>query len=254
MTSREAVLGVLFLTLVACGGGSGGSGEGSGMPPPSPVANYTKTGGSWSGQFTTDGIAGADNVRGVISERGDGILLSSTATFLLKSVSGVDGNATFVFTGYAFENYTFADGTQMTEGTFDGLVVERGSINGSWSTDSGDSGNVSLSFRTEYDIDSSITTLAGIYTSDYIGTLVIDPDGTFFLQDFDGCTLNGVAGEIDTDYNLYDMSFDIGNCGQADSYVTGYVAHFSNGNNERIEVTGVSELGFVYFASFFQFN
>lgn len=252
MNCRIWFVGSIISILTACGGSSGG--DGGGTPTLPPVANLTKVGGSWSGQTTTDGIAGFEQVRGVISERGDGVIFSIGAVYVITSVSGIDGNATLTFTGYTEQGYEFSDGSTVSAGTFEGVVVERESITGSWSTDSGDSGSLSIEYHPGYDIDSSILILAGIYSNDYDGTVVIDPDGSFFMQDLNGCTLNGVAGEIDTDYNLYDMSFDITNCGTANSHVTGYVAHFETGNNERIEVIGASDLGFIYYASFFQFN
>lgn len=252
MNYRLWFVGSIFLMLTACGGGS--SGDGSGTTTPPSVANYTKAGGSWNGQTTTDGIAGFEFVRGVISERGDGVFFSIGAIYVITSVSGVDGNATLTFTAYALQGYVFSDGSTVSAGTFEGVVVERDSITGSWSTASGDSGSLSVEYHADYDIDSSLAILAGIYSNDYEGTVVIDPDGSFFMQDVNGCTLNGVAGEIDTNYNLYDMSFDITNCGDANSHVTGYVSHFANGNNERIEVIGASNLGFVFYTSFFQYN
>lgn len=252
MNCRIWFVGSIISILTACGGSSGGDGGGTSTLPP--VANLTKAGGSWNGQMTTDGIAGFDQVRGVISERGDGVFLGNTALYIVTGVSGVDGNVVLTFTGYTEPGYVFSDGSTVSEGTFDGIVVERNSITGSWSTASGDSGALSVEYHPGYDIPSSMTILAGIYSNDYDGTVVIDPDGSFFMQYSDGCTLNGVAGEIDTNYNLYDMSFDISNCGDANSHVTGYVSHFVIGNSERIEVIGASDLGFIYYASFFQFN
>jgi hypothetical protein len=53
---------------------------------------------------------------------------------------------------------------------------------------------------------SSLATLVGNW-NDFGNVLTVNPDGTFFEQDSNGCTLTGTVTIIDPAHNLYGVSF-----------------------------------------------
>jgi hypothetical protein len=62
-----------------------------------------------------------------------------------------------------------------------------------------------------YNEPSSLAKLAGNW-DDAGNTLTINPDGTFFEQQGNGCAVNGAYAIIDATHNLYAVSLEISNC------------------------------------------
>lgn len=73
-----------------------------------------------------------------------------------------------------------------------------------------------LAYDTIYNRDSSMATIAGLYDVFENGTEILDinEDGTLFSQDaVTECHTNGRVGIIDPNYNLYDLSATLTECG-----------------------------------------
>jgi hypothetical protein len=62
-----------------------------------------------------------------------------------------------------------------------------------------------------YNEPSSLARLAGSW-NDAGSTLTINPDGTFFEQQGNGCVVNGSYTILDPTHNIYGASFEITNC------------------------------------------
>lgn len=190
---------------VACGGGGGGT---TAPPPPVP----TNAGGIWDGTSTAGGQTIA--LTGVVTENGDGRFFDDNGTqYIVSSMSGNDGSITMNVTAVAQFGFMFEDGSTVTTGTLRGTIVERMSFNGDWSLTTGESGTLSMTYDPLYERGSSLTKLEGMWDESGLGTVVFDPDGSFFEEDIFACVFNGQTSIIDPDYNVYEMNLTISLCG-----------------------------------------
>jgi hypothetical protein len=202
--------------------GCGGGGEGGGVTSP-PIDTQppaaTQAGGIWEGTATTDGVT--LTFAGVVTEDGQARFVDENGTqYIVSNASGNDGSLTLNFTAVAQFGFTFLDGSTVTTGSLTGTVVERSSIEGTYSVATGESGTVSMSYDSVYDRDSSFDKLTGMWNEDF-GIVTYDPDGSFFEQDSFGCVFDGEASIIDPQYNAYGLSMNVSLCGDFDGEYSG---------------------------------
>jgi hypothetical protein len=207
--------------LVACGGVT--------YPERPPTADPI-IGGIWFGYNFTDQVGDSQAFIGIATEDGQ--------FRYLEMPTQVQFVGTVTFNGEIAEGSGVAlaaPGTSWTDtstvSTLDisGFVVERESIEGDWSLVSGETGNYWLLFDSVYFKDSSLDLTAGAWTivddtGAETGTLTIEVDGSLSGQDITGCLYSGNLAIIDTQYDVYDVSVTISNCGGADGVYTGFGA------------------------------
>lgn len=153
------------------------------------------------------------NVAGVFTETGEGRFFDDNGTqYVVTDVTGNDGDVTINFTAVAQLGFVFLDGSTVTTGTISGTVVERVSIEGSFSLATGESGTLSLTYNVLYDRDSSLAKLTGSW-SETNGIVTVDPDGSFFEQDSFGCVSDGQISIIDPSFNAYALTMTVSVCG-----------------------------------------
>jgi len=206
---------ILSASFLGCGGGGGGGSSGSGgsgasPPPPAPVP--TKAGGNWEGTSNSSGLTLGFN--GVVTESNEGRFFDDDLTqYIITNISGNDGSITINFTAVTQNGFVFSDGSTVTTGSLTGTVVERTSINGNYSIATGESGTISLTYNSQYDRDSSLSKLSGMWNENDFGILTFDPDGSFFEQNTFGCVLDGQASIIDSAFNVYSLTMTVSLCG-----------------------------------------
>ena len=223
---RRFLVFSLSSCVVACGGSGGGSDSGTGPVSPPPVANNTKVGGFWNATVITDGGLGSSRqIYAFITEDGQGYLEFSDPTNdylfdgVITGISGTNGNVVIEFNAHSFGlDFVFADGSTSTSGSIEGTVNERDTFSGSWTLATGESDSFSWIYQTEehwyeYEIGSSLEQISGIWrdqnTIPAISNGSINPDGSFFFQDTEGCVKSGNISIIDPVYNAYDVSMTI---------------------------------------------
>jgi hypothetical protein len=195
-----------------------GCGDGSAISPP-PAPEPTNAGGIWEGTATTSGAT--LEFGGVISEEGEGRFFDDDGTqYIVSNLSGNDGSITLEFTAVAQSGFTFLDGSTVTTGNLSGTVVERTSFSGDYTMATGEAGTLSLTYNEIYERDSSHDKLTGMWEGGF-GVATFDPDGSFFEQDEFGCVLDGQASIIDPQYNAYELSMTVSNCGPSDGQYAG---------------------------------
>jgi hypothetical protein len=126
-------------------------------------------------------------------------------------------------TGYADAGTTWLDGSTVTSVTTDATIVQRDSMSGTWSTATGESGSFDFFYDAEYERASSLSLLAGTWTSfdDFgvaVATFTFDAFGQFSGQNVAGCTSAGTISIIDDRYNIYQVDSTISNCFIAGDY------------------------------------
>ncbi len=224
------------LLLAACSNSNPGEAFSSGSNPDAEV------GGLWDGTGTDDLEPGlVVRIIGIVAEDGraeyfkvdsntgrpdfsdDGVQFAGVITSLANVISG---NIRI----YAPVGTTFANGATVADGTLNGDILERESIEGVWTAESGDMGDFSQLFDTLYDRDSSLSTTFDDWTgTSSIGgvlTMSISATGTIVLgADSKGCVYTSAADDgvniIDPQFNVYEININITNCGPLNSSYSG---------------------------------
>ena len=215
-----ALLACIFL-LFGCGGGDSSSTTPSPppvvIPPPPPPPVPTNPGGIWHGVMYDQVEFSSIWLEAIFTETGEGRFFDGNGTmYIVSNVSGNDGDITMDFTAVAEGDYAFWDGSTFNAGTIRGTIVERVSFEGyyqicgvsvcmTW--------RISLKYDAEYERDSSLAKLEGMWDQSGFGILTFNADGTFFEQNVIGCVYDGQASIIDPDYNVYALVMTISLCG-----------------------------------------
>ena len=228
-TARSVIFALSLVFLSACGGGGGGGGAG-------PVDQAL--GGLWFGTLSIDGVAGTQNFVGMSTDDGRFRFISAdTGGQFVGTVqadgTGVSGSGK----GFAPDGTTWRDGSTVTTATMTGTLRQRSSLSGSWSTGTGESGTFSFSYDTDYEKDSSLALLNGVWTVyddnlNPFATFTIDANGQFSGQDVAGCVSLGQISIIDSRSNVYAISSTISGCALAGDYAgLGILGSIANPND-----------------------
>lgn len=204
---------LLSIALAACGGGSP-PGE---SPSPEPMDPKPSPGGHWStvhqGSQVNFYIAETGIVRAVIE--------TAPATIPIVGVGTVSSTATGSVSGSLQASDDQPIGNELGC-ALSGALEERMSLE-LGVTCSDDTAIVydetlSMTPQPGYEVDSSLTNIAGNYTlpiSAAPNSLNIAADGTIFgMWDTVGqqCTVNGLVSVIDSDYNFLGIEWQFSNC------------------------------------------
>jgi hypothetical protein len=208
-----------FLALSSCGGGGGGSVSTPPPPPPSP----TNAGGVWEGStFINQGALTIETI-GVVTENNDEarFVNDEGTQFILSGVSGTDGNISATITAISGTGFTFTGGSTVTTGTLTGTLVERTSLDGNWSLNTGETGTITMSYNNLYDRGSDLARMPGIWGDSFGVFYSVDAVGDIFAQDAFGCVYDGAVTIINASYNAYQVTLTVSNCPGTDGNYTG---------------------------------
>lgn len=214
MNSKTVVVWIAsVLMLPACGGGGGGSNPVSLPMPPAPVEKF---GGFFFGEMTIDQAQGSEECAALVTEDGQFRFLCVFTDLQLAGMASRDMNV-LSGTGLAYSTLGFLDGTTVSDLSLEAVLVQGNSLAGTWTTAAGDSGSFDMLYDAEYDKDSSLTLLAGVWQStDEFGnpnaSFTIDGLGAFTAANDSGCTSSGSFLVLDSRYNLYQMNSTIMGC------------------------------------------
>lgn len=220
MTTRKVVALTVLGTLAACGGGGGGDGNETPRPaPPSAVSPA----GIWEGTLTHGGsnvndasclITVENELACILFDPENGALAGAVhGSVQVSNGNQLSGSGT----GYAAPGYVLIDGSSVTANftITGGTVAERSALQLSFSA-LGQTGTFSGTFDPIYDRDSSLATVAGVYTVfDVFGdpaAFTIDGNGTLLSQTQSGCIGNGQVSVIDPRFNGYAVQATVSNC------------------------------------------
>ncbi len=220
---RTSLLIPFVLLFSACGGGGGGTT----VPPPPPPVD-ADPGGFWVG-FVTYGDQTVEDLVGITTSAGR-LTLISLDTFgpgdfdqYIGTLSVAGTAATGSGSAYAAPGTTWSNGATVVDFDLSATIAERSTITGSWTTSSGESGSFELDYDTEYERDSSLALMQGIWYvyDDMLNpelVLTVESGGAFTAQDNLGCQSVGQVSIIDAGANVYDWSVVISDCAIAGDY------------------------------------
>ena len=208
------------VALLVCGCGGGGSSGGATPPPPPPPTN---AGGLWEGSTFSDQAGLNFGTIGVVTENNGAarFVNDQGQQFILSGVSGTGGNISATITAIAPIGFTFLDGSTVTTGTLTGTVVERASLDGDWSMNTGETGTVTMSYNNSYERGSDLARMFGTWVDSFGVVYSVDAVGDIFAQDAFGCVYDGAVTMINTSYNAYQVTLTVSNCPGADGNYSG---------------------------------
>jgi hypothetical protein len=229
------------LALSACGGGGGGDSGSVATPAPTNAS----PGGIWFGR---DPITGGD-ILGVITETGEAHFIRDDESQYVGTVSTSGTNLSGSYNGYTAFGTVFIDGSTSGTGTVSGTIQERRQISGTFNftTSRGrrDEGSTTLAYQTLYELDSSLSLIAGNYRNTEDGSTVnVNSSGVIFSQSpFTGCVINGQVSIIDARFNVYRISYTFSQCLGAASGLNGTTARglgvYDNTGSNPVVIIGV---------------
>jgi hypothetical protein len=144
-------------------------------------------------------------------------------TASVSATNGVSAN----FEGFTPLGYQFSDGSTHGTGSVSGPLQERTSmtLTTTFKTDAGSTSNgtLDLTFDSQYNRSSALTTISGNFVNPKSGAVVtVSSNGTVFSQDAaSGCVLNGTVSIINASYNAYRVQFSYASCTGASAALNG---------------------------------
>jgi hypothetical protein len=141
--------------------------------------------------------------------------------FILSGVSGTGGNISATITAISPNGFTFIDGSTVATGTLTGTLVERASLDGNWSLNTGETGTITMSYNNLYDKGSDLARMLGTWKDSFGVVYSVDAVGDIFAQDAFGCIYDGAVTIINASYNAYQVTLSIFNCPGADGNYSG---------------------------------
>ncbi|MBT8086188.1 MAG: hypothetical protein KJN72_13250 [Woeseia sp.] len=237
-------IGLSTLVLTGCGGGGGVS-----TPAPAPVADE-KMGGVWVGTSTSGG--NTHTLIGLSTDDGrfhfftdDPRTAWELGTQFVGSIGNFAGSISVSNqnqisgsgVGAPTDCCGWNDGSVDTPVTVSGTLSEGDSITGSWSASTGENGTFNLTFDPIYNRTSSLAKVQGTYTTfderfgdggNAYSSITIDSNGSINGQDVDGCIWSGMVSIIDSNFNVYEITTTVSNCGDIDGTSTGLTGLFDN--------------------------
>ena len=209
---------LVIVLLASCGGGGGNDGGGGIVPGDQAL------GGLWVGSLAIAGVPGSQDFVGISTDDGRFRFISvDTGGQFAGLVQAQGSSVTGTGDGFAPVGTTWKDGTTVTTVTMKGTLRQRESFIGSWTAGTGESGTFDLAYDSDYEKDSSLTLLAGVWAVyddnlNPIATFTIEANGQFLAQNVNGCSSLGEISIIDSKSNIYDIVSTILNCGIAGDY------------------------------------
>ncbi len=229
--TRSLMFASALALLAACGGSGGGGGGGA-------ATVDQALGGLWFGTLSIDGVAGTQEFVGMSTDDGRFRFISADTGGQFVGTVQADGTSVSGSgKGFAPDGTTWRDGSTVTTATMTGTLRQRSTFAGSWSTGTGESGTFSLSYDSDYEKDSSLALLAGVWTVyddnlNPFATFTIDPGGQFFGQNVEGCSSIGQISIIDPRSTVYDITSTVSNCAIAGDYTgLGVLGRIANPND-----------------------
>ena len=223
---------LLLALLTTAGGCFGGDGDTSGPtggppppPPPPPPPSTSSVEGIWVGEleFEVDDEPGTRSSLAVrVLVTGDGAFRwilddpnqQIVGTFVVNDrvLNASYGLFWYEYPWWLTSNADSQAWVYLLDGTVEERVSLSGGFNAQWLDSTEYKATFSLAYDPLYERGSSHAKLAGTYV-DSEESLTVDASGTLFYQSSrSGCVGNGSANLINTDFNLYSVSFAVGNC------------------------------------------
>src|SRR5579863_8287757 len=184
---------------------------------------YIYHAGMYAGSLRESPASQGQTVISIIAENGDGRMSGGNDTYYRLKVDTAHGNLSGTFTGYS-QSGSLPNGTQVIAGSIAGVATPANldaTLSGSGNTQS-----LALTFENTHHSGSSLTTLAGNWTStsnDMTLTATIQPDGSFIGLDSNNCTYAGAFSLIDAKFNVY-AETHLRSCGGVNVTFTGLAA------------------------------
>lgn len=238
MNSKSRLLPAVVVSgssiVVGCGGHTGSCSYGSsGSYYCAPSFSNADPSGIYEGTLTDTSTHSETPAVALIAENGEGRISGSDGTYYRISVGTMGNGASGSYAAYS-NGATLPDGELSDAGSLSGIVTQNG-LALTLTDQKGYTQHLSLNFDNSYNTPSSLSALAGTWSSAGSSSvnLNIQSNGVFTGTDSSGCTYNGSFGLIDTSFNAYSEKYTV-SCGSGSSTFSGlsnYVPGSGAGTN-----------------------
>jgi hypothetical protein len=160
----------------------------------------------------------------IIAGNGDVRMSGGNGSYYRLKVNTAGNNLSGTFTEYS-QSGSLPNGIQTITGSITG-VAGAANLNATLSGSAGTEQSLALTFENNHQSGSSLTTLAGNWTStsnDLTLTATIQPDGSFMAVDSNNCTYTGTFRLIDPKFNVY-AETHVRTCGRLNATFAGLAA------------------------------
>ncbi len=164
---------------------------------------YIYHAGMYAGSLSERPESQGQTVISILAENGDGRMSGGNDTYYRLKVDTARSNLSGTFTGYS-QSGSLPNGKHVIAGSITG-VAAAANLNATLSG-SGHTQSLAMTFENTHHSGSSLTTLAGNWTSTSKGmtlTATIQPDGSFIGLDSNNCTYAGAFSLINAKFNVY---------------------------------------------------
>lgn len=233
---RRGIVVLTVLLLGACGGGGGGDGN---NPPPVQNASL---GGIWYGTVTNTTVGESYQVAGVSLANGE-LRFIDDQSVQYSGTMQVSGNSvSATIRAIAPLGSQFANGATVINGSLNGTIVARSALNANYTMSTGERGTVSLVYDPDYERDSSLSRISGMWTDEFGTVTEISGSGQVFAQDGAGCVYNGNVSVVNSSFNAYRLNLTVSNCGQFNGSYSGLgvITDLTSTNDNRQLIYQVS--------------
>ena len=199
--------------LGSCHSSDNGSGSGS----------TQSAAGVWLGTDATSGL----DITGIIAASGDATFIRADGVQFDGDVQLSGSTLAAAVSGYTNFNGTFTDGSTYGLGTVNATVAPQSTLDGSLSftTHGGSaiSGSWQLAYASYATSGASLTAVAATYTDTVSGaSLTINSSGALTGSNpGNNCVLNGTLSAPSSSYNVYQVSYTLGNCAGTSAVLDG---------------------------------
>jgi hypothetical protein len=206
--------------LAGCGGGGSGAAPPPPPPPPPPPTN-ADPGGVWFGLATEVGAGDSFEILGISISSGELRFIDQKGVQYEGAMQVSGSTYTATFKASAPFGTVFSGGSTVVGGTLSGTFVQRDSLAGSYTLDTGERGTISLLYDPIHQRTSALAKLTGVWADAEGSPFNIDSLGRVFGQDAAGCAYNGTAATINPSFNVYRFGLTVSSCGIFDGAYVG---------------------------------
>lgn len=165
--------------------------------------------GVYEGTLTDNVTNNPTNVTAIIDENGQGRMAGQNGTYYLLNGISTSGDNVFARFNGISNQLDFPNGSLLTSGSLQGFLGHN-SLNLTYTAQNQDSGAIRLNFDAVYLNPSSLSTLAGSYSSvssTPTYNFTIASSGALSGTDSNGCTYAGSFFLVDRQLNAYEERF-----------------------------------------------
>lgn len=241
-TGIVTLISVVSLTLSGCGGG-GGDGRVAAADPE--TSNPSVMNGIYWGTGNESNFGAFELIAFV--QDGELYAISDTGVGYRGSLSVDNDQKSYQSKLDLYD----LDNSKFDAASAEGSFEPKAKFTGRYDRSSGVTGNFEATYSADaYEQSSSLEKVSGVWTeitTSASNSVTINSNGEIYGTDSDGCVYSGNIATPDTSRNLYNVDFQIENCGNVNGGYSGLAATGSDSSGDWLTLlAGNANYGFAF--------